>query len=129
MVKRISIFIILVLAAGIVHAKGMEVTKKAGSNTVTIALRNDPPVTGENAVSVLIKDAAGRIVTDARVVAEYEMPAMPGMPAMRYKTPLALKGQEYTGILNFSMAGSWHLNIRVAKDGKTSTAKLNVDVH
>ena len=126
--KGFLIIVVLVLAAGVVNAKGMEVTKKAGSNTVTIALQKDPPATGVNAFTVLVKDAAGKSVTDAKVTVSYEMPAMPGMPAMRYKTPALLKGRLYTGTMNFSMAGSWHISVKVARGGKTSTARLTVDV-
>lgn len=127
--KNLLIAVLLVFMAGVVHAKGMEVTKKAGPNTVTITLRNDPPVTGENAFTVLVKDAAGRAVTDAQVTVVYEMPAMSGMPAMRYKAPAVLKGLLYTGTMNFSMAGSWHIDVKVARGGKTGTARLTVDVH
>ncbi len=128
MTKRIMIAALLVLIAGMAYAKGMEVTKKAGGNTVTITLRNDPPVTGENAIAVIVKDAAGKAVTDAKVVVDYGMPAMPGMPAMKYKEDTAFKDGKYTGTLNFSMPGSWYVNVKVGKAGKTNTAKLNVDV-
>lgn len=127
--KGFLIILVLVLAAGVVYAKGMEVTKKAGSNTVTITLQNDPPATGVNAFTVLVKDAAGKTVTDAKVTVGYEMPAMPGMPAMRYKAPALLKSSLYTGTMNFSMAGSWQISVKVARGGKTGTARLNVDVH
>lgn len=127
--KGFLIMVVLILAAGVVYAKGMEVTKKAGSNTVTITLQNDPPVTGKNAFTVLVRDASGKVVTDAKVTVGYEMPAMPGMPAMRYKAPAVLKGRLYAGTMNFSMPGSWHINVKVSRGGKTGTAKLNVDVH
>lgn len=128
MTKKILIAALLILIAGTAYAKGMEVTKKAGTNTVTIMLQNDPPVTGENTVAIVVKDAAGKAVTDAKVVIDYGMPAMPGMPAMKYKTDTTLKSGKYAGTINFSMPGSWYVNVKVTQAGKSNTAKLNVDV-
>ena len=126
--KALVIMMIVLFAAVAAHAKSMEVTKKAGENTVTVTLEKDPPVTGDNAVTVTVKDASGKAVTDAKVVIDYGMPAMPGMPAMRYKAAPALKGDTYTGVLNFSMSGPWYVNVKVEAAGKTETVKLNVDV-
>ena len=80
--KALVIMMIVMFAAVAAHAKSMEVTKKAGENTVTVTLEKDPPVTGDNAVTVTVKDASGKAVTDAKVVIDYGMPAMHGMPAM-----------------------------------------------
>jgi hypothetical protein len=56
------------------------------------------------------------------------MPAMPGMPAMRYKAQPVLKDESYVGTVNFSMGGSWNLNIKISRGGKTDAVKFNVDV-
>ncbi len=127
--KRFMIVALMVLMAGTVYAKAMEVTKKAGADTVTVTLQNDPPVTGENGITILVKDAAGKAVTNAAVTIDYEMPAMPGMPAMRYKALTTLKGQEYTGKVNFSMPGAWNVKVKVKTGNKTDSIKFNTDVH
>jgi hypothetical protein len=127
--KKLLIVILMVVIAGSVWAKGLEVTKKAGANTVIVTLQNDPPATGVNPVTVAVKDAAGKPVTDAAVVVDYVMPAMPGMPAMKYKEAMKLSGQVYTGNLNFSMAGSWQVSVKVKQGGATGTVKFNTDVH
>ena len=72
--------IILLLAAGLVYAKDYTVMKKAGSYTVEVKLDKNPPITGPNKMEISIKDDKGENVTDAAVVVEYVMPAMPGMP-------------------------------------------------
>ena len=118
----------IILASGVVPAKDMEITKQAGPYSVLVRLEKDPPSLGENNLSITIKDAAGKVIKDANVVVNYEMPAMPGMPAMRYKLTPQLKGESYAGSLNFSMGGSWGLNIRIIRSGKTDTVKFNVDV-
>jgi hypothetical protein len=129
MTKKLLIVVLLVLVAGAVSAKGLEVTKKAGPNTVTVTLQGNPPATGPNPVTVSVKDAAGKAVTNAVVAVDYGMPAMPGMPAMNYKELLKLTGRVYTGTLDFSMPGSWQVSVKVKQDGKTGTVKFNTDVH
>lgn len=100
--KRIAaVSMILLLMAGVVYAKNYEVTKKAGEYTVVAMIDKNPPVVGDNDVTVEIRDASGKVVTDARVKVEYSMPAMPGMPAMAYKTDATLKGTGYQAKMNF----------------------------
>ena len=124
-----AVSILLLLIAGIAYAKDYEVTKKAGEFTVTASIDNNPPVAGDNNISVVIKDSTGKTVTDARVKVEYSMPAMPGMPAMNYKTDALPKGTAYNAKLNLSMAGSWNVAVKVSKGGKSSTMKFNIDAH
>ena len=127
--KRFTVaFMILLVATGFAFAKDYIVMKKAGDYSVHFMLDKNPPVTGDNKMNVSIQDAAGAYVTDVTVAVEYGMPAMPGMPAMNYKTKTALKKNQYTASLNFSMSGAWYVNIKITKAGKTQTVKLNVDV-
>lgn len=126
--KKITVIgLILLLAAGAAYAKGYEVQKKAGEYDVTVTFDRNPPVASDNAVTITIKDASGKYVKDALVKVEYSMPAMPGMPAMNYKTDAMLKGDEYKALLGLSMSGSWNLAVKITKAGKTSTMKFTVD--
>jgi hypothetical protein len=127
--KKLAIAtMILFLAAGFAFAKDFAVEKKAGDYTVNFTLDKNPPVNGNNNMTIGIKDAKGASVTDATVDVDYGMPAMPGMPAMNYKAKTQLKKNLYTGALNFSMSGAWFVNIKITKAGKTQTVKFNVDV-
>ena len=126
--KRLTVFtLLLLLIAGIAYAKDYEVKKKAGDYTVEIKIDKNPPVVGDNNMEIEIKDAAGKYVTDAKVKVEYSMPAMPGMPAMNYKTDAALSGSEYKAKINFSMSGAWNVAVKITRGGKTTTVKFNVD--
>ena len=116
------------MACSLALAKDYELTKKAGDYNVQIKIDKNPPVTGINKMTVAIKDAAGKAVTDATVAIDYGMPAMPGMGAMNYKTNATVKGDSYLATINFSMSGPSFINIKITRSGKTQTVKMNVDV-
>jgi hypothetical protein len=129
MMKRFATaLIMLLLAVGLLYAKDYMVVKKAGNYTVGVKLDKNPPITGPNKMEISIQDDKGGNVTDATVVVEYVMPAMPGMPAMNYKAKAELNGSRYLANVNFSMSGAWAVNIKITRAGKTQAVKLNVDV-
>lgn len=129
--KKTLLFVavmIFAMTCNLSFAKDYEVTKNVGDLAVFVAIDKNPPVTGDNKITVAIKDAAGKPVTDASVAVDYGMPAMPGMGAMSYKTTTAPKGDKYLATLNFSMAGPWYVSIKITRAGKTQTARLNIDI-
>jgi hypothetical protein len=127
MKKVIACMVILLLTSAVAAAKDYEVKKKAGDYDVEVKIDRNPPVVGDNNLKIEIKDGAGTYVTDAKVVVDYSMPAMPGMPPMNYKTDAQLKGNEYRATMNLSMSGPWNVAIKITRAGKTSTVKFNVD--
>jgi hypothetical protein len=125
--KKIAIAVLMVvLAFGVALAKDYEVKKKAGDFDVEVRIDKNPPVVGDNNITIEVKES-GKAVTDAKILVDYSMPAMPGMPAMNYKTDAELKGNVYKAVMNLSMSGSWNIAIKITKAGKTSTAKFSVD--
>lgn len=78
-------------------------------------------------MEIEIKDAAGKNIKDAKVSVNYSMPAMPGMPAMNYKTEAELNGEKFRAKMNLSMSGSWQIAVKIARAGKTTTMKFGVD--
>ena len=128
MKKIILVSMLILMMAGIAYAKDFEITKKAGPYTVVVKIDKNPPVMGDNGITITIKDAEGKAVKDAKVAFDYEMPAMPGMPAMAYKGQPQLKGDSYAGTINFSMGGSWTVKIKITRSGKTDSLKFTVDV-
>ena len=127
MKKVIMLGFALLLIAGTAYAKDYEVKKKAGDFDVQIRIDKNPPIAGENHMDIAVKDAAGKPVTDATVAVNYSMPAMQGMPAMNYKTNAELKGEVYKANLGLSMSGSWNVEVKITKAGKTSSLKFTVD--
>lgn len=126
--KRFLMVVIgVLLLCGAAYAKNYEIKKEAGDYNVVMTIDKNPPVVGDNNVAVEVKDAKGNNVTDVKVVVEYSMPAMPGMPAMNYKTDTVLDKNEYKAKINLSMAGSWSVVIKITKGEKTSKVKFSID--
>jgi hypothetical protein len=84
-------------------------------------------VVGSNNVEIAIKDKAGKVVTDAKVVVTASMPAMPGMPAMENKADAKLDGSKYKARIDLSMGGAWNMSVRITQGAKTASAKWTVD--
>jgi len=127
MKKLMLIGLAVLLSAGVVFAKDYEVKKKAGDFDVVVTIDKNPPVTGDNVVTVSVKDAGGKAVQGAKVVVDYSMPAMPGMPAMNYKADAVQKGDEYKAVMNLSMAGPWNVTVKISAGGKNGSLKFTVD--
>jgi hypothetical protein len=129
MKRVLAVFMVAALAAvgGLAYARSVDLTKRAGDLTVSVTMSKTPSV-GENELEIGLKDAQGRPVTNALVKIDYSMPAMPGMPAMTYRTQAAPAGSTYRGTVNFPMAGCWSVNIRIARGDKPVSARLTIDV-
>ncbi len=127
-ITTITIIVAFALMTGAVHARDFEVQKKAGEYSVTVKFDKSAPTTGDNNVEVILKDAGGANITDAKVVVGYSMAAMPGMPAANYKASAELKGTSYRAKMNLSMSGSWALDVKITRGSAgTVSAKFNID--
>lgn len=127
MKKAILMAMVFLLMAGAAWAKDFTLTKKAGDLTVDIKMDKNPPIVGNNNMMVTLKDGSGKDVTDAKVGVDYGMPAMPGMPAMNYKTMAMLHGNVYHAIMNLSMSGSWNVTVKINRQGKAVSTKFSID--
>lgn len=124
----VTLLSLMFVISGIAFAKDYEVNKKAGDFDVVVSIDKNPPAMGKNNLTIAIKDAAGKSVTDATVRVDYSMPPMPGMPPMNYKADADLKDGKYTATMDLSMAGSWNITVKITRDGKTSKLKFSIDV-
>jgi YtkA-like protein len=77
-----------------------------------------------------VKQPDGSPLADGTVKAVFTMPAMPSMnmPAMRADAALTPQGGGvYRGTGQLSMAGTWNVEISVARNGQAAgTAKFSV---
>ncbi len=126
-VKTTAVFAILFLLSGIAMAGEYQVAKKVDDLDVVVTLDKNPPVAGKNMMTIVVKDNAAKPVTDVKIRVDYGMPAMPGMPAMNYKSDAAPSGTAFNAPIDFSMSGAWNVAVKILREGKTSTVKFNVD--
>jgi hypothetical protein len=128
-VSRIALLaVLLLLATGIASAKGYEVKKKVGGYNVVMKIDRNPPIAGDNNVSIVVTDASGRCACDVDVTIEYSRPAMAWMPHLDYKADTRLRRGRYTGRMSLSMAGAWNIAVKITKGNKTWTTNFTVDV-
>ena len=95
-----------------------------GGLNLGVASTPDPPRTGDNALTIVVRDAAGKPVSGAVVDAVVSMPAMGAMPRMesRGRTKEMQPGV-FEAEYGLAMNGEWDVNIRVrSKDGGTVEA-------
>jgi len=116
---------LLFLAAA--FSKDLELKKKVGDYQVEIKIDKNPPVIGDNKIEIQIKDTSDRVIKDAKVLVNYYMPPMPRMAPMNYKAEAKLKDEKYRAKMKFIMAGPWIIAVKFTREGKTLTAKFNVD--
>ena len=90
-------------------------TKKKGDLTLTLVTKPTPPVDGENLLHLVLTDAVGKPIENAKVTFSYTMP-MPGMKAV--KVPTTFKNGQYEGKAKFGMPGTWEVTAFVTLPGK-----------
>lgn len=128
MKKIIIVFTSLILIAIPAFSKELKLEKKAGDNTVILILEKNPPVTGDNKALIEVKDASGKPVSGAQIDVDCTMPAMPGMPAMKNSSKAQMTKDAYEAMLNFSMPGSWNIEVKMDLNNQKQKVKYNVDV-
>lgn len=134
MKKLILIMVVMLVATGVALAKDVELKEKAGDYTVT-AKFDKKPFIGDNKLTVTVTDVSGRAVTDANVKVEYYMKERMSatrktveMPYHRAKVEAAAQEGGYRAEVDLYMAGPWHMEVKVTRNGKTSTAKFFINV-
>jgi len=119
--------LILFVTVALGDARGIEMKKRVGDLEAGMRIDRSPPVLGDNNIEIELKDAAGKAVTDAKVLVNYYMPPMPRMAPMNYTTDAKLKGDKYKAKMNFIMSGPWIIAVKINHAGRTSTVKFNID--
>ncbi len=119
--KAVVFVTIVFLMTGLAYAKEFQVKEKAGVYQVEFKIDNLR--VGANNVTIEVKDAAGKYVTDAKVAVKYSMPEGIDLPPMHFKSDMKLEGNAYKGKIKIPMPGSWATDVEITRDGKTSIMK------
>jgi hypothetical protein len=128
MKRWIKIFIMAIMAAGLLNAAGFE--KEAVSQTAKVVLSADKPLAvGNNALELLVT-LEGAAAEGAGVALKVFMPAMPGMPAMESTVDaISLGGGRYKAAVNFSMPGTWQIHVLITPEtGRKIRVKTSVNI-
>lgn len=89
----------------------------------------DPPRQEGNALRLVVRDAEGRPVEDAKVAVRYRMPAMGAMQEMRGEAEVRAQGDgHYVARFDLPMGGSWELTIAIEKGERSGEAGFNLTV-
>jgi len=116
----LAITIAIPLQAGAAQASA----SKKPAIGIMFTSKPSPPKTGDNTFEVILKDAAGKPITDADVMAMFYMAKMGTMPEM--KNNVTLKHQKdgrYVGTGQVMMAGKWDVTVKVTRAGKEIASK------
>ena len=106
------------------QAAAQSAASKKPTVDIMLTSKPSPPKTGDNTFEVMVKDAAGKPITDAEVTAMFFMPKMGAMPEM--KNNVTLKHQKegtYVGTGQVMMAGTWDVTVMVKRAGKEIGSK------
>ncbi len=101
---------------------------EAGPFKLRAIIKPETPRVGKNHVTVILQDAAGKLVTGAALDVVAVMPSMGSMPAMYAPAEMVEtdKGR-YEGEFEPSMSGEWPLTIKVKAEG-TGTGSITFDL-
>ena len=123
-----AIALAITIAVPLQAAAAAQQPAAAKKPTVDIMLTSkpSPPKTGDNTFEVMVKDTAGKPITDAEVMAMFYMAAMPAMKMPEMKNAVTLKHQKegrYVGTGKVMMAGKWDVTVMVKRAGKEIGSK------
>ena len=100
-------------------------TQKVGKLNVTLALSPYPPAGFQKAsFDITLKDENGQAVSDASVILDLTMPAMP-MPDNQVEAKYTDNGL-YQGTGRFTMRGLWRIVVIIQQGGEKTTAYFDV---
>lgn len=123
-----TVLLIAIIGCSIAEAGAYKMRKKTAEYTVDMMIDRNPPIVAKNTLTLDIKDNGGNPVMDAKVLVNYYMPPMPGMPPMNYNAYAVLSGREYKAVMDLSMSGPWNIAIKITRAGRTVTVRLPIDV-
>ena len=126
--KLLSFILIFILTLTSLYGAAFE--KEAKSRNALITLSSDKPlVVGNNTIVFEVKKN-GKLTTGDKITVKAFMPAMPGMPYMENKDVAHELGNgKYESLVNFSMGGTWQIQIFVTPEhGKKYRVKTSVNL-
>jgi Cu(I)/Ag(I) efflux system membrane fusion protein len=99
-----------------------------GGLQIGVSNTPDPPHSGDNALTIVVRDAAGKPVHGAAVDAVVSMPGMGAMPRMESRGKVQeVSSGVYRAEYGLAMNGEWDVNVRVRpKSGAAAEAAFRL---
>jgi hypothetical protein len=126
--RLIIIVLTILFMVNTVYPRDYKASKRAGNYVVEMKINRNPPIVDKNILTLDIKDSSNKNVTDAKVLVNYYMPPMPGMPPMNYKTYAKLSGQKYEVIMDLIMSGPWNIVVKITRPKEAFSVRFAIDV-
>ncbi|OHE58446.1 MAG: hypothetical protein A2Z47_15745 [Thermodesulfovibrio sp. RBG_19FT_COMBO_42_12] len=126
--RGLIIVVAILLVAGPAHPREYKARKRVGNYVLEMKINRNPPIVDRNILTLEIKDSNNKNITDAKVLVNYYMPPMPGMPPMNYKTLAKLSGQKYEVIMDLIMSGPWNIVIKIMLPKEAFSVRFTIDV-
>jgi hypothetical protein len=115
------------LPAGSAKLPENTATQKIGNLNITLALSPYPPVGFQPATYVVtLTDEKGQVVSDASIILDLTMPAMP-MPSNKVTAKYSDTGL-YQGAGRFTMRGLWRIVVIIQRGGEKINAYFDVEL-
>lgn len=100
----------------------------AGPFKVYVNVNPEKPKVGDNNLTITLRDKDNKPVTDAKIKAVAEMPAMGSMPVMQApSTMVHSNAGTYEGVFELSMNGNWPLKLEITS-ASSGNARLEFDL-
>ena len=127
MKKILMILLSLTLGATLLQASAYE--KDVKYRTTKVHISSEKPLTTGSNTFVLDIYQKAKALEGAKVSVKVFMPAMPGMPAMKYEAKAKDLGNgKYEVTVNIAMNGTWQLHIFITPTkGKKSRVKTSLN--
>ena len=126
--KLLSLILSLTLLFTSINAAAFE--KEAKSKSAVVRLSAEKPLVVGNNTIVFEVLKNGKPTTGDKITVKAFMPAMPGMPYMESKEEAKELGNgKYESVVNFSMGGTWQIQIYVTPvTGKKYRVKTSINL-
>ena len=120
--------VLFFLSGDVAYGKSYEVERIVGGYRVVMKIDRNPPVAGDNNVSIEVTDVSSGCACHANVVIDYSRPTMPGTPALSYRADTQMKRGRHVGKMRLTLPGPWNIAVKIASREKTWTTNFTVDV-
>ena len=102
-------------------------SKQSGDLFVSIYSNHNPPIQGANIFEVVVADANGQPITDAKISFDIDMTNMSHGKNVVEATSIG-EGH-YNGKVAFLMPGPWRVLVAIERSGQTSTIRFDFKVN